>query len=147
MKCRRKSYEDFGFLSTKNRVLEWLRINTPTCCNEDMTCLQEKVTEKLSTIKPPSSDVELPTPSNPSSENYEDKMERVNRLIPPELHMPPVTDADLAELARDIQSLGHMSGERTTVLKHESDNHNTHTGQSAYLYVCLPYVKRHLFYK
>ena len=112
-----------------------------------MTCLQEKVTEKLSTIKPPSSAVELSTPSNPSLENYEDKMERVNRLIPPELHMPPVTDADLAELARDIQSLGHMSGERTTVLKYESDNHNTHTGQSAYLYVCLPYVKRHLFYK
>lgn len=89
--------------------------------------IQDKVAEKLASIKPATS-TKSPEASGSSTESEIDKMERVNRLIPPELQMPPVTEADLADLARDIESLGYMSGERTTVLKHESDNSPPSTG-------------------
>ena len=58
-------------------------------------------------------------------------MERVNRLIPAELQMPPApTEADIAELARDIEALGYMSGERTSVLKTAHVEHSPGSKES-----------------
>ncbi|XP_067943691.1 atypical kinase COQ8B, mitochondrial-like isoform X2 [Watersipora subatra] len=49
------------------------------------------------------------TVSRPSTSS--EKVDRLDKLIPKELKLPPVTDADLEELSKDIESFGFVAQE------------------------------------